>query len=487
MMELPGLKIDTGRGEDLLRAPDGSMREPIFRIDSWTATRSRCEPRPMREVPTGRVFVSASVPVTPELMETLAPELGPLRFDVLRPVGEGASPATVVVINQQKYVPVQQIETRQRTTPRRANVFDWLFNGITTLDVTDQDRKTTGGAPARVFVSFSTRPSLLNQRLFSPLGNLGDDRHGSAGDRRGFPGDRIRLAGDGRHSDANDHDRRRRPLPGDAARADRRSYFSNVRVRQHDQLGALAESFNSMMQSVSTLIEEQRKRHRLENELSIAHEVQEQLFPHLLPKLPGVELEAICRPARMVSGDYYDFIRIGPTRLAIALADISGKGISAALLMANVQAALRSDVLRHRDGAPGTNHSQIHTDQIISHLNHHLFRNTSDERYATCFFAVYDTETRCLTYTNAGHLPPLYISGGRIQKLTVGGMVVGLFPDVPFEQGAIAIDPGGLLIAYSDGLIEPENVYGEEFGAETPDRSGHAASRRLRRISLPKP
>ena len=126
-----------------------------------------------------------------------------------------------------------------------------------------------------------------------------------------------------------------------------------VRVPHRDQLAALGESFNSMTQSVSTLIEEQRKRQRLENELSIAHEVQQQLFPHTLPKLPGVELEAICRAARTVSGDYYDFIRISPTRLAIALADISGKGISAALLMANVQAALRSDVLRYRDEPAG--------------------------------------------------------------------------------------------------------------------------------------
>ena len=126
-----------------------------------------------------------------------------------------------------------------------------------------------------------------------------------------------------------------------------------VRVPHRDQLAALGESFNSMTQSVSTLIEEQGKRQKLENELSIAHEVQQELFPHTLPKLPGLELEAICRAARTVSGDYYDFIRISPTRLAIALADISGKGISAALLMANVQAALRSDVLRYRDGPAG--------------------------------------------------------------------------------------------------------------------------------------
>ena len=119
-----------------------------------------------------------------------------------------------------------------------------------------------------------------------------------------------------------------------------------VQVKQQDELGSLGDSFNSMVQSIGSLIQEQRERQRLENELAIAREVQTQLFPRELPDVPGVELEAICRPARLVSGDYYDFIRIGPTRLAIALADISGKGISAALLMASLQATLRSELLR---------------------------------------------------------------------------------------------------------------------------------------------
>jgi len=175
-----------------------------------------------------------------------------------------------------------------------------------------------------------------------------------------------------------------------------------------------------------------------------------------------------------VSGDYYDFIRISPARLAIALADISGKGISAALLMANVQAALRSDVLRYRDGQTATLHKQVDTAEIVSHLNHHLFRNTTDERYATFFLGVYDSETRQLLYTNAGHLPPVYICGGKVRRLETGGMVVGLFNDVPFQQGAIEIEHGGMLVAYSDGLIEAENAYGEEFGA---DRLIEVASR----------
>ena len=118
-----------------------------------------------------------------------------------------------------------------------------------------------------------------------------------------------------------------------------------VRIERRDQLGVLAESFNLMTGSISGLIEEQKKRQRLENEISIAREVQTQLFPRVIPKVRGVDIQAICKAARSVSGDYYDFIQLSPTHLAIAIADISGKGISAALLMASLQAALRSQML----------------------------------------------------------------------------------------------------------------------------------------------
>src|SRR6202000_2274002 len=127
-----------------------------------------------------------------------------------------------------------------------------------------------------------------------------------------------------------------------------------VRIERRDQLGVLAESFNLMTGSISGLIEEQKKRQRLENEISIAREVQSQLFPHAMPKVPGVDIQAICKAARSVSGDYYDFIQLSPTHIAIALADISGKGISAALLMASLQAALRSQMLTAGGGTTRT-------------------------------------------------------------------------------------------------------------------------------------
>jgi phosphoserine phosphatase RsbU/P len=205
------------------------------------------------------------------------------------------------------------------------------------------------------------------------------------------------------------------------------------------------------------LIEEQKKSQRLENEILIAREVQNQLFPQTLPRIPGVEIEAICRAARSVSGDYYDFIQLTPTHLAIAIADISGKGISAALLMASLQAALRSQMLLA--GSENTN-----TGELVSRLNKHLVRNTGDDRFATFFIAVYDCATRRLRYTNAGHLPSFLISRDSALHLEKGGMVLGVLEECCYEEGEVTVPRDSLLIGYSDGLVEPENVYGEEFG-----------------------
>jgi sigma-B regulation protein RsbU (phosphoserine phosphatase) len=170
-----------------------------------------------------------------------------------------------------------------------------------------------------------------------------------------------------------------------------------------------------------------------------------------------VEIEAICKAARSVSGDYYDFIQLSPTHVAIAIADISGKGISAALLMASLQAALRSQLL-----AKGT--ESLSTAELVARLNKHLVYNTGDDRFATFFIAVYDSATRTLRYTNAGHLPSFLICHGAAHLLDKGGMVLGVVDDYVYEQGALEVAPDSLLIGYSDGLVEPENVYGEEFG-----------------------
>jgi phosphoserine phosphatase RsbU/P len=481
MTELPGLKVETGKGEELLQAR-GVFGKSRFRGLVFSDGQLALRGVVARQTPTGRILVSVVVPISPELIDTLAPELGPIQFNVLRPESSGGKSEIPIVIGTQEYASVEQIGTLGRPVPKAANPFDKLITGIVGLEVLDMDQKEGQTVSARVFASFSTRPSLLNRRLFSPLGDLG----GAAATALLVIGGVFLLIEIGSLVTGIVLTRTITTAVNSLYSATQHVQEGDlsyrVRIPHRDQLAALGESFNTMMQSVSTLIEEQRQRQKLENELSIANEVQQQLFPRSLPNLKGIEIEAICRPARVVSGDYYDFIRISPTRLAIALADISGKGISAALLMANVQAALRSDVLRYRNGQPGIHHEQIDTAEIVSHLNLHLFRNTSDERYATFFFGVYDLETRQLHYTNAGHLPPIYIHGGSVRRLEIGGMVVGLFNDVPFQQGAVEIEHGGMLVAYSDGLIEPENVYGEEFGTtrlvevatRNKDASSHA-------------
>jgi phosphoserine phosphatase RsbU/P len=465
MTELPGLKIETGVGDELLHA-NGTSGRNRFRGLVFSDGQLALRAAVTRPAPNGRIIVSAIVPISPEFIETLAPELGPIEFKVLRPDTGNRRPELPIVISTRRYMTEQEIDTAGRPVPKSENPFDKLITGIVGLDVLDLDQKPGQNDPVRVIVYFTTRPSLLNRRLFSPLGDLG-----SAAATALLVVGAIFLAIEmGSLVTGIVMTRTITTAVGSLYTATQRVQEGDltyrVRIPHGDQLAALGDSFNSMTLSVSSLIDEQGKRQKLENELSIAHEVQQQLFPRSLPKLPGLEIEAICRPARVVSGDYYDFIRISPTRVAIALADISGKGISAALLMANVQAALRSDVLRYRDGQPGAHHEEIDTAEIVSHLNRHLFRNTTDERYATCFFGVYDAETRQLHYTNAGHLPPVYICRTSVKRLETGGMVVGLFSEVPFEQGAVEIEHGGMLVAYSDGLIEPENVYGEEFGAE---------------------
>ena len=463
MTELPGLKIEPGKGEDLLQARGvygGNRFRGLVFSEGQLALRAAVA----RQTPGKRILVSLTVPITPEFIDTLAPELGPIQFNVLRPMRGDTQPEVPVVINRLPFSSIDQIGTLDRPVPKAVNPFDKLITGIVGLEVLDLNQKQGDQTSAQVFARFSTRPSLLNRRLFSPLGSLG----GIAATALLVIGAFFLVIEFGSLVTGIVMTRTITAAVASLYRATQHVQAGDlsyrVRLPHRDQLAALGESFNSMMQSVSTLIDEQRQRQKLENELSIAREVQQGLFPHELPKIQGVEIEAFWRPARVVSGDYYDFIRISPTRLAFALADISGKGISAALLMANVQAALRSDVLRYRR-PPGTATAQIDTAEIVSHLNRHLFRNTSSERYATCFFGVCDMETRRLYYTNAGHLPPVYVCDGCAERLETGGMVVGLFDDVPFKQGVVEIKPRSLLVAYSDGLIETENVYGEEFGA----------------------
>src|SRR5271166_1791562 len=220
-----------------------------------------------------------------------------------------------------------------------------------------------------------------------------------------------------------------------------------IQVRTSDQMAALEQSFNSMTESLSKLIAEQKEKQRLEGELAIAHEVQDLLFPADLSGLPSLEVHGTCRPARTVSGDYYDFIPLRQDKLILAVGDISGKGISAALLMATVHAFVRAYAFEPERtlasvaigagsserrmltaNSNGDFEGELCPASLMATLNYQLYRSTPPEKYATMFLACYDATTRGLTYSNAGHLPPLLIGqDGSLQRLETSGTVVGLF------------------------------------------------------------
>jgi phosphoserine phosphatase RsbU/P len=240
------------------------------------------------------------------------------------------------------------------------------------------------------------------------------------------------------------------------------NFSHRIVVRSEDQLGALAASFNQMTEYVQRLVKELVQKERLERELEIAKEVQEHLFPGQDPRMGRLDVSGVCLPARVVSGDYYDFLLLGENELGLALADICGKGISAALLMSNLQATLRSNVLNfwHQDGMNG----EKALAKIVEKLNFQMYSYTSSNKFASFFYAVYDDVRQTLTYCNAGHNPPLHFSGEDYQRLRTGGTVVGIFADSVYEQETISLKPGDLLVAYTDGITESVNEQGEEFG-----------------------
>jgi sigma-B regulation protein RsbU (phosphoserine phosphatase) len=208
-----------------------------------------------------------------------------------------------------------------------------------------------------------------------------------------------------------------------------------------------------------------KENERLQNELEIAREVQTQLYPRIMRALKTMSLEALLSPARMVSGDYYDYQRLDDSQLAIAIGDVAGKGISAALLMATVQSALRTQI-RHCLESTGGKPLCVSTSHLVSQLNKHLHAHTSPEKFATFYLGVYDESNFVLTYTNAGHLPPILVRGSETTFLEVDGTVVGAFPFSKYGESQVKLDSGDKLLFYTDGITEAENAYGEQFGEQ---------------------
>jgi sigma-B regulation protein RsbU (phosphoserine phosphatase) len=245
----------------------------------------------------------------------------------------------------------------------------------------------------------------------------------------------------------------------------KRGDFSHrIVVRSRDQLGALAASFNQMTEYVQQLVKERVEKERLEREIEIARSVQERLFPDGAPRMKHMEIAGACLPARVVSGDYYDFLPLGENDLGLAVGDISGKGISAALLMASLQAALHSNVMHLHDAADAAGARNVAG--IVERLNRQIYNYTGTNRFATFFYAHYDGNLQTMVYCNAGHNPPLHFHGDEYRRLSAGGTVVGIFPGTAYEQETLRLADGDLIIAYTDGLTECADLHGEEFGEE---------------------
>jgi sigma-B regulation protein RsbU (phosphoserine phosphatase) len=208
-----------------------------------------------------------------------------------------------------------------------------------------------------------------------------------------------------------------------------------------------------------SLAQEATQRERMQREIEIAREVQERLFPQEMPSIPGITIAGACRPAHAVGGDYYDVISLGDELLGLAIGDVSGKGISAALLMASLRASLRGMTL----------YGSGDLAQMMQKVNRLVYEASASNRYATFFFAVYDTAAKDLRFVNAGHNPPIIVRRHsnqtlEILKLEAGGPVIGLLPHISYTEASIKLERGDLVLMYTDGISEAMNPDDEEWG-----------------------
>ena len=234
--------------------------------------------------------------------------------------------------------------------------------------------------------------------------------------------------------------------------------FTGADIRLLDAVAAQTGLALENSRLTAEIASEIAQREKAKRELEIAHEVQERLFPQEYPPIAGLEYAGACRPALGVGGDYYDFIRFSDSELGIAIGDVSGKGMPAALLMATLRAYLRGQTIRGEPDLAG----------MMANLNALVYESSAANRYATFFYGDYNGSTRVLRYVNAGHNPPLVIrrSGDEVVHLDTGGPVIGLIEGCRYTQGSIALEPGDLLVAFTDGITEAMNAADEEWGEE---------------------
>ncbi len=235
---------------------------------------------------------------------------------------------------------------------------------------------------------------------------------------------------------------------------------SKIEIPNEDELGSLAASFNAMTKAVKKGREEAILRAHLESELETARKIQEKLLPHKMPQLPGFEIAGTSIPSKQVGGDYFDFLDLGKDRLGIAIADVSGKGIPAALLMANLQASLHAQTLETEKVA-----------EVAIRINNLLVKSTDINMFVTFFYGLMDRNKSTFTSTNAGHNPPILLRVDQtMERLEDGGLVLGFLPDQKYEQQTTTLQPGDVLVLYTDGITEArtpdEEAVGEKLFGE---------------------
>jgi serine phosphatase RsbU (regulator of sigma subunit) len=229
-------------------------------------------------------------------------------------------------------------------------------------------------------------------------------------------------------------------------------------VRSTGQLGDLVCNFNEMAIALERLQKEEAARLRLESELQVARTVQEYLYPRVVPPLRGATVSGRTLAARMIGGDLYDFFNLGQERIGILCADVSGKGIPAALMMSNLQAVARTH-LSDRLDSPAA--------RFVQALNQQLTGRFGDNRYASLFWAEYNEHTAVLTYVNAGHPAAILIcSTGQVERLDSGDFPVGMFANAQYTARTLQMQPGSRLVIFTDGLTDAENTEEQEFGDE---------------------
>ncbi|MCH8957647.1 SpoIIE family protein phosphatase [candidate division KSB1 bacterium] len=232
---------------------------------------------------------------------------------------------------------------------------------------------------------------------------------------------------------------------------------NNREFSKNDQrLLSIIASQSAQVIENARLYEQEKQLRQFEQELEMAQSIQNRLLPKESPEIAGIDLAGISYAAKEVGGDYFDFIELENGRWGIALGDVSGKGIPAALLMANLQATLRNQAL---------NHSSIV--ECIAKANQFLYLNTESHKFATLFFGVLDSKTKNFNYINAGHNFPFHLlKDGEFRQLEIGGLVVGIAPDSAYNEGKVHLSSGEIIVIYSDGVTEAEDASETLFGEQ---------------------